>query len=136
MVLLFIFPIIRVTEVLGGTAVDNVSCMKTCKTNTDCAGYALKEERCYVLGVDNQYNLQEEAGTDFFKKVKQEDFAKEALLQATRDINCLQGGNNAESSCAYPYDYKGTVMYACREGCSATYRYKILDCNCQFSLVL
>ena len=44
------FPIIRVTEVLGGTAVDNVSCMKTCKTNTDCAGYVLKEERCYVSG--------------------------------------------------------------------------------------
>ena len=123
------------TEVLGGTAVDNVSCMKTCKTNTDCAGYVLKEERCYLLGVDNRYNLQEEAGTDFFKKVKQEDFAKEALLQATRDINCLQEGNNAEGSCAYPYDYKGTVMYACREGCSANYRYKILDCNCQFSLV-
>ena len=101
------------TEVLGGTAVDNVSCMKTCKTNTDCAGYVLKEE----------------TGTDFFKKVRQEDFAKEALLQATRDINCLQEGNNAESSCAYPYDYKGTVMYACREGCSATYRYKFLDCN-------
>ena len=89
------------------------ACLSACKANDQCAGYFIKNSQCHTLDESNKYDTVTEEGANYFKKVKQADFAKEALLQHPRDINCLQDSNNALGSCAYPYSYQGSNKYAC-----------------------
>ena len=91
--------------------------MAKCRYDNTCAGLFLKDGQCYHLGMENQHSLQAENGTNFFKKINGTDFRKEALLQKVSDINCLKETNNGDNSCAFPYDYKGTQMYACTTQC-------------------
>ena len=97
------------------TEVTEAGCLAKCRYENDCAGLFLKDGQCYHLGMANQHSLQTENGTNFFKKINGTDFSKEALLQKVSDINCLKESNNDDNSCAFPYDYKGTQMYACTE---------------------
>ena len=80
----------------------------------------------------NQHSLQDSNGTDYFKKINGSDFSKVALLQKPGDINCLKETDNTDKSCSFPYQCKGTDLYACtqcgQEGrVSYSYRYIILN---------
>ena len=97
-------------------------CMDSCKVDDNCAGYFIKNSNCYTLPVANQFDLEDESGSSYYKKIKEDDFAKEALLQKPSELTCLLETNNAEGSCSYPYDYKGSKMYACIDGCGVHYR--------------
>ena len=99
------------------TDVTEAGCLAKCRSDTNCAGLYLKEAQCHHLGMANRHSLQTENGTNFFKKINGTDFSKEALLQKVSDINCLKESNNEDNSCAFPYDYKGTQMYACTTQC-------------------
>ena len=99
------------------TDVTEAGCLAKCRSDTNCAGLFLKEAQCHHLGMANRHSLQTENGTNFFKKINGTDFSKEALLQKVSDINCLKESNNEDNSCAFPYDYKGTQMYACTTQC-------------------
>ena len=98
------------------------SCLNVCKNNNQCSGYFFKDDQCYTLDQTNQFNTASEDGTNYYKKILQENFAKEALLQSPGTMNCLLDSNNADGSCAYPYKYKDANKYACIDGCSDQYQ--------------
>ena len=108
------------SRVVSLTEVTEAGCLAKCRSDNDCAGLYLKNGQCHLLGMANQHSLQTENGTNFFKKINGSDFSKEALLQKVSDINCLKESNNEDNSCAFPYDYKGTQMYACTTQCGET----------------
>ena len=96
-------------------ATKKFACMNVCKSNTDCAGYFIKDSKCHTLDEENKYNTGSHVGASYFKKIKQADFAKEALLQNPRDISCLRDTDSEARTCSFPYSYQGTKMYACRD---------------------
>ena len=91
--------------------------MKVCKSDDLYAGYFLTSSDCYTLQEGFQNTLSEHIGSVFYKKVMEKDFSLEAFLQNPTQFTCLMETNNADSSCFHPYDYKGSSMYACRNGC-------------------
>ena len=82
----------------------------------------LKADQCYGgygLAMENKLDLIQEDGTQYFKKILQANFAKEALLQRPKDMNCMK--DTEDRTCAFPYNYKGTNMYACTDSCSSSF---------------
>ena len=67
-----------------------------------------------------QYEIEEDAGTDYFKKIEEKNFESEAILQK-RDFQCIEDSISPGRTCGYPYIYNGAKLYACRDGCQ-TYR--------------
>ena len=57
------------------------ACLSVCRASEQCAGYFIKNSQCHTLDETNKYDTVTEEGAHFYKKVKQTDFAKEALLQ-------------------------------------------------------
>ena len=106
--------------------------MKKCRNDNNCAGLYLQSGECHHVGIVNQHSPHDTNGTHYFKKINGSDFSKVALLQKPGDINCLKETDNVDKSCSFPYQYKGTELYACtqcgQEGrVSYSYRYIILD---------
>ena len=107
-------------------AVDKMKCLVKCRSDSNCAGFSVKSDQCYHLKEADKLTLTDEAGTDSYKKILEADFAKETLLQNPQNINCLLSQQNAD--CAFPYNYKGSNMYACSHTCSSQFtRSKILS---------
>ena len=90
--------------------------MQACREDDDCGGAFVKENICHIVPLAYQYEIEEDSGTDYFKKIEEKNFESEAILQIG-DFQCLEDSISTGRTCGFPYIYHGSKLYACKDSC-------------------